>query len=136
MPLRGGWVVEPQAQLIYVDYNESDIDEPNGTRVRGASASGILTRLGVRTHRTFVREDGRKLQPYVTLNWWYSDTESHIAFNQVQLGSMYPRNRFEAKVGMNLALNKSWSGWTSVSGAWGQQDYYQYAVRVGVRYAW
>lgn len=136
MPLHGGWVVEPQAQLIYVDYNESDIDEPNGTRVRGASASGILTRLGVRTHRTFVREDGRKLQPYVTLNWWYSDTESHIAFNQVQLGSMYPRNRFEAKVGMNLALNKSWSGWTSVSGAWGQQDYYQYAVRVGVRYAW
>ncbi|WP_454763033.1 autotransporter family protein [Cupriavidus campinensis] len=136
VPLRGGWVVEPQAQLIYVNYNEDDIDEPNGTRVRGASSRGVLTRLGVRTHRTFQRDDGRKLQPYATINWWYADTDSDIAFNQVPIGSMYPRNRFEVKVGMNVALDKAWSGWANVSGAWGQQDYYQYALRVGVRYAW
>jgi len=136
VPLRGGWVVEPQAQLIYVNYSEDDIDEPNGTRVRGASSRGVLTRLGVRTHRTFQRDDGRKLQPYATINWWYADTDSDIAFNQTPLGGMYPRNRFEVKVGMNVALDKAWSGWANVSGAWGQQDYYQYALRVGVRYAW
>lgn len=136
LPLRDGWVVEPQAQLIYVDYNEDDITEPNGTRVRGADSSGIITRLGVRTHRTYERTDGRKYQPYVTVNWWYSDTDSSISFNQVPVGTLYPHNRLELKLGLNADLGKGFTAWTNVSGSWGQQSYYQYAVRVGLKYAW
>ena len=49
VPVAYNWVVESQVQLIYIDYSENDIREPNGTRVSGADSSGIITRLGVRT---------------------------------------------------------------------------------------
>jgi autotransporter family porin len=136
LPLPHDWVVEPQAQLIYIDYNENDITEPNGTRISGANSEGIITRLGVRTSRTWERVDGRKVQPYLTLNWWYSDTTSSVSFNQLPVGTMYPHNQFEVKLGINADLGKRWTGWTNVSGAWGQQSYYQYAVRAGVKYTW
>ncbi|XYJ87482.1 Autoexporter, AT family porin [Cupriavidus necator] len=136
IPLPRDWVIEPQAQLIYVNYSEDDIAEPNGTRVSGADSSGIIARLGVRTHRTFVREDGRKLQPYATVNWWYSDTDTNISFNQLPIGGLYPHNRFELKLGLNADLGKRWTGWTNVSGSWGQQSFYQYALRAGVKYTW
>lgn len=136
VPLRDGWVVEPQAQLIYVDYNEDDVTEPNGTRVNGADSSGVITRLGVRTHRTYDRADGRKYQPYLTVNWWYSDTDSNIAFNQIPVGTLYPHNRMELKLGLNADLGKGRTAWANVSGSWGQQNYYQYAARVGFKYTW
>lgn len=135
-PLRGDWVVEPQAQVIYVTYNENDFTEPTGTRISGANSSGVVTRLGVRTHRTWVRDDGRQIQPYLTLNWWHTETDSSVSFNSLPQGSMYPRDRFEAKIGVNALLGKRWTGWTNVSGSWGQQSYYQYAVRAGVKYTW
>jgi autotransporter family porin len=136
LPVAYDWVVEPQAQLIYLDYSENDITEPNGTRVSGADSSGIVTRLGIRTSRTWTQVDGRKVQPYFTVNWWYSDTDSSVSFNQLPVGSLYPHNRFEAKLGVNADLGKRWTAWTNVSGSWGQQNYYQYALRVGAKYTW
>lgn len=105
-PLRGGWVAEPQAQLVYVKYGADDVREPNGTRITGADSSGVITRVGARLHRTFLRVDGRKIQPYATLNWWHA------------------------------GIGKRWRGWANVAGAWGAQSFYQYALRAGVKYAW
>jgi autotransporter family porin len=136
LPLPHDWVIEPQAQIIYIDYSENDIAEPNGTRISGADSNGIVTRLGVRTSRTWERVDGRKVQPYLTLNWWYSDTDSSVSFNQLPIGTMYPHNQFEVKLGINADLGKRWTGWTNVSGGWGQQSFYQYAVRGGVKCTW
>ncbi|HZZ13181.1 MAG TPA: autotransporter outer membrane beta-barrel domain-containing protein, partial [Paraburkholderia sp.] len=136
LPLPHDWVIEPQAQLIYIDYSENDITEPNGTRINGADSNGIVTRLGVRTSRTWLRTDGRKIQPYLTLNWWYSDANSSISFNQLPIGTMVPHNQFEVKLGVNADLGKRWTGWSNVSGGWGQQSFYQYAVRAGVKYTW
>jgi len=136
MPLRNDWVVEPQAQLVYVGYDESDITEPNGTQVTGANSHGWITRVGARLHRTFVREDARKVQPYVTLNWWHTSVTSNISFNDLPLGSLYPSNRYELKLGVAADLGKRWTGWANVSGAWGAQSFYQYALRVGAKYSW
>ncbi len=136
MPLRHDWVIEPQGQLIYVGYSEDDITEPNGTRVSGADSHGWITRLGARLHRTYVRDDARKWQPYLTLNWWHTSVGSNVSFNQLPVGSMYPDNRYEVKVGVNVDFRKRWTGWTNVSGAWGAQSFYQYVVRAGVKYTW
>ncbi len=136
VPLRNDWVVEPQAQLIYIDYTEGDITEPNGTSISGADSRGLVARLGVRTSRTWIRDDGKKTQPYLTLNWWYSDLTSSINFNQLPLGTLYPHNRFEVKLGMNADLGDRWTAWTNIAGAWGQQDFYQYTLRVGAKYTW
>ncbi|MFX6040393.1 autotransporter outer membrane beta-barrel domain-containing protein, partial [Acinetobacter baumannii] len=40
IPLHGDWVIEPQAQLIYVDYRQDDIAEANGTRIAGGDSDG------------------------------------------------------------------------------------------------
>ncbi|RIQ48806.1 autotransporter outer membrane beta-barrel domain-containing protein, partial [Bordetella avium] len=43
-------------------------------------------------------------------------------------------SRYELKTGLNARLAKSWTGWTSLSGNWGKQDYREYALRAGVQY--
>jgi autotransporter family porin len=101
-----------------------------------ADSSGIIPRRGVRTSRTWTQVDGRKVQPYFTVNWWYSDTDSSVGFNQLPVGSLYPHNRFEAKLGVSADLGKRWTAWTNVSGSRGQQNYYRYALRLGAKYAW
>ncbi|TDN57861.1 autotransporter outer membrane beta-barrel domain-containing protein [Paraburkholderia sp. BL10I2N1] len=136
IPLPHDWVIEPQGQIIYVSYNEGDISEPNGTRVTGADSNGLITRLGVRFQRMFQHDDGRKIQPYATVNWWHTTANSSISFNQVAVGSLYPSNRFELKLGLNVDLGKRWTGWANVSGEWGAQSYYQFAARGGVKYTW
>ncbi|MDM0078928.1 autotransporter outer membrane beta-barrel domain-containing protein [Variovorax sp. J2P1-59] len=74
-------------------------------------------------HRTWVREDGRKLQPYLTLNWWHDDVDNSEAFNQVVLGNLYPTNRYEVKLGVNADLGRGWAGWGNLGYQWGSQDY-------------
>jgi autotransporter family porin len=130
------WVLEPQGQLIYVDYQEDSLTEPNGTHVNGADSSGVITRLGLRLQRTFQRSANKKMQFYATANWWHTSTDSSISFNQIPAGSLYPENRYEVKLGLNGDLGKDWSAWSNVSGAWGAQNYHAYVVRAGVKYAW
>jgi outer membrane autotransporter protein len=49
---------------------------------------------------------------------------------------VYPSNRGEIKIGVNADFRKRWTGWANVSGSWGAQSFYQYAVRVGAKYTW
>ncbi|WP_415823468.1 autotransporter outer membrane beta-barrel domain-containing protein, partial [Achromobacter aegrifaciens] len=134
--LRNDWVLEPQAQLIYVRYDQDSVAESNGTSVGRADSNGTIGRLGVRAHRTYEMKNGRKVQPFVTLNWWHTDTDSSVSFNQLPVGSLYPRDRYELKLGVHADFTKGWTGWTNVAASWGAQDYRQYAARIGVKYTW
>ncbi len=130
------WIVEPQAQLIYVDYSEDDITEINGTRVNGSNGNGWISRLGLRTYRNWVTDDGQRLQPYLTLNWWHDNVDNALAFNQVVLKDLYPKDRYEAKAGINLELSHGWSAWTNLGYQWGKQSYRATVVRLGGKYTW
>ena len=130
------WIVEPQAQVIYVKYSEDNITEPNGTLIQGGDGSGWIGRLGLRTYRTWVSDSGRKLQPYFTVNWWHDQTGNSLAFNQVQLQDMYPRDRYEVKLGLNADLQKGWTGWGNVGYQWGSQSYRSISARIGAKYTW
>ncbi|GJG97306.1 hypothetical protein CBA19C6_22475 [Cupriavidus pauculus] len=45
--------MEPPAQLVYVRGYQGAFTKPaTGTRVDSANGNGIITRLGVRVHRT------------------------------------------------------------------------------------
>lgn len=136
VPLVHEWVLEPQAQLIYIDYDPDGVTEPNGTQVLRARSNGTVTRLGLRGHRTFELKNGRQIQPFVTVNWWHTDTESSMHFNTLPQGSLYPKDRYELKVGAHANFTKGWTGWVNVAGSWGGQDYEQYAGRIGVKYTW
>ncbi|MGG2424999.1 autotransporter outer membrane beta-barrel domain-containing protein, partial [Ralstonia pseudosolanacearum] len=134
--LRDNWVIEPQAQVIHVNLRGDDVSELNGTAVSQGSRNNLITRLGARFYRTYVSDDDRKIQPFVGLNWWHSSNSGGIGFNGTEMNAMYPLNRYELKVGVNADLGKRWTGWTNLSGSLGSQDYYQYALRVGVKYSW
>lgn len=130
------WVVEPQVQLAYVRYSEGDITEPNGTQIASAEGSGWISRLGVRVHRTWVRDNGRKVQPYLTLNWWHDKLDDSLRFNTTTLQNMYPDNRYELKLGLNSDLGKGWSAWGNLGYQWGSQDFHATSIRVGAKYSW
>ncbi len=134
--LAANWVLEPQAQVIYVNVNSDDVTDQAGTRITGGDSSGAITRLGVRTHRTFDLGNGRQLQPFATLNWWHTGTDRAMRFDGVSVGDLYPRDRYELKLGLHANFTKGWTGWVNVGGSWGSQDYHQYAARAGVKYTW
>lgn len=134
--LQENWMLEPQAQVIYVDSNTDSITEQNGTRVDRADSNGTITRLGVRTFTTLDLGNNRKAQPFATVNWWHSSVDSSVSFNQLPIGGLYPKDRYELKVGVHADFTKGWTGWVNASGSWGAQDYHQYVGRIGVKYTW
>lgn len=134
--LRENWILEPQAQVIYVDSNTDSITEQNGTQVDRADSNGTITRLGVRTYTTLDLGNNRKAQPFATVNWWHSSVDSSVSFNQLPVGGLYPKDRYELKVGVHADFTKGWTGWVNASGSWGAQDYHQYVGRIGVKYTW
>ena len=84
----------PQGQLIYVDYRENSLTEPNGTHVDGANSNGVTTRLGLRLQRTLQRSSGKKTPFYATANGWHASVGSTVSFNQLPVGSLCPANRY------------------------------------------
>jgi len=130
------WVVEPQAQVIYVRGYQGTFTEPSGTQVGGADSDGIITRLGVRLHRTWIDDKGHRYQPYLTLNWWHDSVDNNVALNGVSMGDLYPSNRYEVKLGLDVQGRKGWTGWSNVGWQWGSQAYHAFIGRLGVKYTW
>jgi autotransporter family porin len=136
LPLRGNWVLEPQAQIIYTSAHTGNVTEDNGTQVTSLGSSGTTTRLGVRTFSTFDLGNQRQVQPFATVNWWHTGADNSVSFNQVSLGKLYPKDRYELKLGVHANFTKGLTGWVNVAGSWGAQDYHQYGGLMGVKYAW
>lgn len=130
------WVVEPQAQVIYVHSYQGEFSEPTGTRVDGANGDGVITRLGVRVHRTWIDSKNRRYQPYITLNWWHDSVTNEVALNQVTISDLYPSNRYEVKLGFDVQGTKGWTGWSNVGWQWGTQSYHAFIGRLGAKYTW
>ncbi|MFC5609391.1 autotransporter outer membrane beta-barrel domain-containing protein [Variovorax soli] len=130
------WVVEPQAQLIYLKSDQDDVLEASGIRVHDGDNSGWISRLGVRTHATWVSPDGTRTQPYLTLNWWRDNTDSAVSFSNVAVSGLYPKDRYEIKMGVNADLAKGWTGWVNVGHQWGKQSFQSVTYRVGTKFTW
>jgi outer membrane autotransporter protein len=129
------WAVEPQVQVVHLDYQEDSATEVNGTRVDGSDGTGWISRFGLRTHRTW-SDRGTHIQPYFTLNWWHDHLPDGVAFNDVSLGALYPGDRYEAKLGINGQLGADWSAWGNLGYQWGRQGFSETTLRAGVRYRW
>lgn len=130
------WVIEPQAQVIYVRSYQGTFSEPNGTQVGGANSDGVITRLGVRMHRTWIDGKGHRYQPYITLNWWHDSVDNNIALNGITMSDLYPSNRYEVKLGLDVQGRKGWTGWSNLGWQWGSQSYHAFIGRLGVKYSW
>jgi len=146
--LEGGWTfaipagetlalfVEPQAQLIYTDYNADDHVEVNGTQV-GASQSGVLTsRVGVRVFGHAGEGEHNLVQPFLQLNWWHNDKDSVVRLDGDELALDLPRDRYEAKLGVQAQMGGGWTGWANAAYATGSDEYRDVGGQLGVNYRW
>lgn len=97
----------------------------------------MISRLGLRTYRTWVGSDARRrTQPYLIVNWWHDSIADTLAFNAVALKDLYPKDRYELKAGINAQFGQGWSAWGNLGYQLGAQNYSDAAVRLGAKYTW
>jgi outer membrane autotransporter protein len=142
LPLGPGFILEPQAQIIWQHVGLSEENDGLGT-VDPGSTSGVTGRLGVRGEWTIEGANGQVWQPYVRANLWRDwgaqATTVYSGADQVPLKQQFTRMDFAAGVTVKLAtrlslygqfgygfsINNSASG--SQKGVWGD---------IGGRYVW
>ncbi|MBB1202704.1 autotransporter outer membrane beta-barrel domain-containing protein [Enterobacteriaceae bacterium 89] len=129
------WMMEPQAQVSYAHYSTDSFTDKNGLKVGNDDANGVATRLGVRTYlQPTVPNDKAKFQPFLTVNWLWSDASNSMDFNGATFSSDMPKNRFEAKLGLQAEVRKDFHVYGQISGQVGENNYSHKAGQLGVRY--
>jgi outer membrane autotransporter protein len=142
LPLGPGFVLEPQAQIIWQHVGLSEDNDGLGA-VDPGSTSGAIGRVGVRGRWSIERANGQVWQPYVRANLWRDwgarATTTYSGAQQVPLAQQFTRMDFAAGVtakldtrmsvygqfGYQFSINSSASG--SQKGVWGD---------IGVRCTW
>ncbi|MBC8742909.1 autotransporter outer membrane beta-barrel domain-containing protein [Paraburkholderia sp. UCT31] len=142
LPLGPGFVLEPQAQVIWQHIGLSENNDGLGS-VDPGSTSGVTGRLGVRGQWSIERANGEVWQPYLRANiwrdWGAQATTTYSGVEQVPLAQQFTRMDFAAGVtakldarmslygqfGYQFSINSSATG--SRKGVWGD---------IGLRYLW
>ncbi|WP_245623866.1 autotransporter family protein [Paraburkholderia nodosa] len=142
LPLGPGFVLEPQAQIIWQHVGLNEEADGLGA-VDPGSTSGVTGRIGLRGQWTIERANGEVWQPYVRTNiwrdWGAQATTVYSGVDQVPLRQQFTRMDVAAGVsaklntrmslygqfGYQFSISSSATG--SQKGVWGD---------VGLRYAW
>ncbi|WP_429322850.1 autotransporter outer membrane beta-barrel domain-containing protein [Paraburkholderia sp. GAS448] len=142
LPLGPGFVLEPQAQVIWQHVGLNEENDGLGA-VDPGSTSGVSGRLGVRGQWTITGANGQVWQPYVRANLWRDwgaqATTTYSGVDQVPVigqatrmdvaagvtASIDTHMKVYSQFGYQFSVNSSASG--SRKGVWGD---------VGVRYLW
>lgn len=132
---RGTWYLQPQAQLTYTDYKGDTLQEVNGTVVEDDRAGGFESRVGV---RLFGHDNasGNRVQPFLAVNWLYTERGDAMRFDGERLDARLPTNRYEAQAGAQLRLGQRWSAWGDLRVQRGDSGYKDAGAQLGLRRAW
>ncbi|WP_227749310.1 autotransporter family protein [Paraburkholderia atlantica] len=142
LPLGPGFVLEPEAQLIWQHVGLNEANDGLGP-VDPGSTSGVSGRLGVRGQWSIERANGELWQPYLRTNiwrdWGAKAATTYAGAQQVPLRQQFTRMDVAAGVtakldmrmslygqfGYQFSINDAVSG--SRKGVWGD---------IGFRYTW
>lgn len=127
--------IEPQAQVIYSALNSDDFHEQNGTLVHDADNNSFTTRLGARVYDR-ISADGMILQPFVEMNWWHDTDNGSITMNVDKFYNDMPKDRYEAKAGVEGKINGKLSSWVNMGYQSGENDFSQLTGMIGAKYIW
>ncbi|HYG05662.1 MAG TPA: autotransporter outer membrane beta-barrel domain-containing protein [Stenotrophomonas sp.] len=133
---RFGLFLEPQAQVIYTDYDARQFAEANGSIVDPSLAGTLVTRAGVRLFGNSGDSANNRVQPFLTLNWWRSDKQNRVRMDGDALTLNLPRDRYEAKLGAQLQLGGGWTGWGNAAYQTGSKGFRDIGGQVGANYRW
>jgi len=127
--------LQPQAQLIWTDYDGDSLVEDNGTLVEDGRSGGLDSRLGVRLFGQSTLQ-GNLVQPFLAVNWLRGERDPSMRFNGEQLDARLPENRYEVQAGAQLQLGQRWSAWGDLRLQRGERDYRNHGAQLGLRAAW
>ena len=127
-------VVEPEAQVVYTDYDADRITDSTGTAVRALDGSDILGRLGVRVYPQLASDYAWR--PFIEVNWWHGGGTDKIAFNGIPVADSVPDNRYQANLGFQSRVHDGWLLWTRIGDEWGSGSYRRVEAQFGVKYSW
>ena len=95
----------------------------------------MATRLGLRTYlQPTAENDKAKFQPFLTVNWLWSEANNSMDFNHTTFANDIPKNRFEAKLGLQTEVRKDFHLYGQISGQVGENNYTHKAAQFGMRY--
>lgn len=129
------WSLQPQVQVLYADYRSDSVVEANGTRVDGADAGGLSTRVGLQVQGHGVSPWNR-VQPFLAVNWLHDASDNALHFDGEKLQAGIPKDRYEVKVGAQLQLGANWAAWGDMAVQNGSAGYRDVAGQIGLRRAW
>lgn len=127
--------LQPQAQLIWTDYDGDSLVEANGTLVEDGRSGGLDSRLGVRLFGQGTLE-GNRVQPFLAVNWLRGERDPSMRFNGEQLEARLTKNLYEVQAGAQLQLGQRWSAWGDLRVQRGERDYRNHGAQLGLRAAW
>ncbi len=132
------WLIQPQAQVVWMGVKADDHREANGTAVKGKGDGNIQTRLGFRTllrgHHAADEGKSRQFQPYTELNWIHNTRAFGTQLNGVTVNRQGTRNVAELKLGVEGQINRKLSVWANIGEQIGDKGYNETTGMLGVKY--
>lgn len=129
LPLISNLIIEPQAQLTYINYKADNYIDHTGTSVKQGTNGNIRARIGA-----YIYPDNVDFKPYAALNLWYDDVSARASYNNVSLTSDKQKFMLEAKVGLEANLSDDFSLSVEANYLKRKHKKHDYAVRVGLKY--
>lgn len=128
------WIATPQAQLIYHYYDTDNLyDRHNELWVTDNKGSGLMSRVGVRLHARDIQRK-QAIEPFVEVNWINNTAKNQLEFNGTELRDGMPKNRFEAKLGLQGNITSRFNVSAQVGGQWGRSKFDQYQGQLNLNY--
>ncbi|WP_095124627.1 autotransporter outer membrane beta-barrel domain-containing protein [Pseudomonas sp. Irchel s3a12] len=130
------YYLEPQAQVIYTNFKADKHREENGTTVKSKASDNVTTRLGARAYVRPTEKSGTRIQPFVAVNWWHSEDDSAMSFNNITSKLSTANDTYEVKVGAEVDIGSGWSAWGHLSTQIATANQSETAGQFGVKYCW
>lgn len=130
------YYLQPQAQVIWSNFNASDVYEQTQTQIHKQNMNSAAYRVGLRFKADIEGSQGMQLAPFAELNYWRMPRISHMSFNDKSVGDPMPKHVMATTLGLNAQLSKSTSAFGRVSYMMGSEKYRESNFQLGIRYAW
>lgn len=131
------YYVQPQAQVVYMGVKADSHREANGTKVTGKGDGNIMTRLGaraaVRSNQPGGFANTYGIEPYVETNWIHNTDDFGARMGSTKFEMDGASDLFEVKLGATSKVNSRVNVWGEVGKQFGDNDYRDQALTLGLK---
>ncbi|WP_233491453.1 autotransporter outer membrane beta-barrel domain-containing protein [Wohlfahrtiimonas sp. G9077] len=122
-------VIEPQAQISYIDYKVDSYRDFNGTQITEKQNGHVISRVGA-----YIYPKTGDVKPYAAMNLWYDDVSSKVSYDDRSLSSGKPGLFYEAKLGVQAKMSDHFTINAEANYRQGKHKHKNYNFNVGFKY--